>query len=401
MLTRQNRFYITLSITGIIAILWFAWTDEILINISANLQSLSGSNWSDAVFIFIGSSVIVLLLFWVNFKLLDHYILSQHLLYRHILSTDNPQMDGVIFLLRHRARKTLNQGRVALFGTICLIFIVIGFLVSTIQVSEVSISGSNDSDKLQLQRANIESALTELEGLLVIEPLYPPSPTKFVTNKGPTIIVEGILKMAPFDQPTDAEISEAIVLRKKEIVESAVKNELASKNESALARIDPGRIRSDPVSNLFKSYYVQNGNVLLAYKARLIGKKTLVEAQLINAEKNRIRTLIPDPGLNFQSLQSILTRFGAVLVVLFLTQILVGLYRYSLRISAFYDSRADMLEIFRADADGVLSDFGVIGEIMSPDNYDFGKSPNSPAGMAVGLAKEIARAGRKVDGRAK
>lgn len=80
------------------------------------------------------------------------------------------------------------------------------------------------------------------------------------------------------------------------------------------------------------------------------------------------------------------TRVGALFILIFLVQILVNLYRYNVRLSTYYDARADAFEIYGASADADLAD---MIRALSPENLDFGKTPSSPAQQAVELAKEV------------
>ncbi|MDX8348558.1 hypothetical protein SLH49_11220 [Cognatiyoonia sp. IB215446] len=70
-----------------------------------------------------------------------------------------------------------------------------------------------------------------------------------------------------------------------------------------------------------------------------------------------------------------LTRFGLLLVVIFLVQILVGVYRYSARLSAFYASRADAL----IAGNDRVRDLGAWPDTFTPHDVDFGKQPKTPA----------------------
>ena len=86
------------------------------------------------------------------------------------------------------------------------------------------------------------------------------------------------------------------------------------------------------------------------------------------------------------------TRIGAMLLIIFLVQILVNLYRYSTRLASFYEGRADALEIAPSPS---AAGFTELIHAISPDNLDFGKTPASPAEHAVTLAREVlARQGR-------
>jgi hypothetical protein len=68
-----------------------------------------------------------------------------------------------------------------------------------------------------------------------------------------------------------------------------------------------------------------------------------------------------------------ITRVTVVLVIVFLVQILVGLYRYNYRLATFYDSRRDILRVW----DGNAATLEKLEKTMSP-HIDFGKEPKHP-----------------------
>ena len=82
------------------------------------------------------------------------------------------------------------------------------------------------------------------------------------------------------------------------------------------------------------------------------------------------------------------TRVGALLILIFLVQILINLYRYNIRLSTYFDARADAIEMYLSKGFEHLS-LTELMTVLSPDNLDFGKSPTSPVQHAVDLAKEI------------
>jgi hypothetical protein len=84
------------------------------------------------------------------------------------------------------------------------------------------------------------------------------------------------------------------------------------------------------------------------------------------------------------------TRVGAVLLLIFLVQILVPVYRYTLRLSSFYSSRADALSLVGNRTDFNLSE---TGSLLSPDGIEFGKPP--PA-MIEQVAKSIVAAQSRI-----
>jgi len=85
-------------------------------------------------------------------------------------------------------------------------------------------------------------------------------------------------------------------------------------------------------------------------------------------------------------ISTVTTKIGSVMILLFLVQILVTLYRYNTRLSAYYDARADALELVSGQS---IADLEQIIKALSPEGIDFGKTPSSPAEQAVELAKEI------------
>src|ERR1700720_530187 len=66
--------------------------------------------------------------------------------------------------------------------------------------------------------------------------------------------------------------------------------------------------------------------------------------------------------------QTNLTRLGAVAIMFFLVEILVPQYRYNIRMSSFYDARADSVRLAEK-----MQDLGDIATVMTP-NIDFGKA---------------------------
>jgi hypothetical protein len=68
-----------------------------------------------------------------------------------------------------------------------------------------------------------------------------------------------------------------------------------------------------------------------------------------------------------------ITRIGVILVIVFLVQILIGLYRYNTRLITFYSSRYDALQLW----DGKSATLEKLQKIMVP-NIEFGKEPKHP-----------------------
>jgi cbb3-type cytochrome oxidase subunit 3 len=87
------------------------------------------------------------------------------------------------------------------------------------------------------------------------------------------------------------------------------------------------------------------------------------------------------------------TKIGSALMLLFLIQILVSLYRYNTRVASFYDGRADTLQLVPIDQ---IDNLCAVCSILSPDKVDFGKMPATPFQHVIEMTKELLSAKAKV-----
>jgi hypothetical protein len=94
-------------------------------------------------------------------------------------------------------------------------------------------------------------------------------------------------------------------------------------------------------------------------------------------------------------ISTIASRADAVLILLFLVQILVSLYRYNFRLASYYDGGAYALELMN-NADE--KSFQALVGAMSPEILDFGKMPKTPTEHAIVLAEKIVQAARTKGG---
>ena len=135
------------------------------------------------------------------------------------------------------------------------------------------------------------------------------------------------------------------------------------------------------------------------YTARMqaIGNDMSVTATRIASISSEISTLNLVAGVAQNSsgesanpyllISTYANRVGVILVILFLVGILVSLYRYNMRLSAFYDARADALYMM----DFLDVGFDRLAEALTPDTVDFGKQPRSPVDQVSTLARELIR----------
>jgi hypothetical protein len=97
-----------------------------------------------------------------------------------------------------------------------------------------------------------------------------------------------------------------------------------------------------------------------------------------------------DAMLSF--LSAIFTRIGALVLLTYGTQILISLYKYSMRLSAFNDSLADAIELNR---EVVNEDLMNLFERMDPTKITFGKDVKPPASEFIDFVKDILKS--KID----
>lgn len=109
---------------------------------------------------------------------------------------------------------------------------------------------------------------------------------------------------------------------------------------------------------------------------------------LSKAIKGKSAGVSKQEGLNLL-IASGITRFGILFIIVFLMQVLVNLYRYTMRLSAYYVSQADALVIAPNDNEALLK----IVAALSPAQVDFGKQPATPI-QQLARALRLANEGR-------
>jgi hypothetical protein len=137
-----------------------------------------------------------------------------------------------------------------------------------------------------------------------------------------------------------------------------------------------------------------------AAAAASVQTDTKTALEVLTSEATTVKTAVDDIKKQLLALDrsdqtrdlisTIATRVGAVLLLVFLIQILVTLYRYNTRLAAYYEARADALELSIA-SDGHLNVdmFEATAVILSADRIDFGREPKSPVENGVELAKAV------------
>jgi hypothetical protein len=94
---------------------------------------------------------------------------------------------------------------------------------------------------------------------------------------------------------------------------------------------------------------------------------------------------VGETNLTIRLIQTSITRFGLLAVIGFFVALLVSLYRYNVRLAAYYMARADFFRIFGDDA-LTTSETSAIMTALTP-GIEFGKIPATPAMQILELLK--------------
>lgn len=109
-----------------------------------------------------------------------------------------------------------------------------------------------------------------------------------------------------------------------------------------------------------------------------------VVASLIKQMDERPPVMYPQQ--TYFLVSTVTTRVGIIVLLLFLVQILVPLYRYNIRLAAFYDSRADAITLVENRPSEQLE---TLVSLLSAEAIDFGKSPVPPTQQALELVRDM------------
>ena len=89
---------------------------------------------------------------------------------------------------------------------------------------------------------------------------------------------------------------------------------------------------------------------------------------------------------------AVATKVGSVLLLLFFVRVLVNIFRYYARLAIFFQARVDAIEnhhlMERASIEEAIN-------VLSPENLDMDRAPDSPESPALTLAKEVLAARSK------
>jgi len=82
--------------------------------------------------------------------------------------------------------------------------------------------------------------------------------------------------------------------------------------------------------------------------------------------------------MNTELLYTSITRFGTLAFLIFVVVVLLRVYQYLMRLAAYYDSRADALELAFLGTKEQVELFGQVSAILAAEKIDFGPQVATP-----------------------
>ena len=110
----------------------------------------------------------------------------------------------------------------------------------------------------------------------------------------------------------------------------------------------------------------------------------LRKAEALNEHSNPNRSSRNDL---WQFISVSVTRIGALLLILFLVQIFIGLYRYNTKLSTFFAARARALRLIVNAKD--VGQVEAVSKLMTPDEIDFSKPAPTPIDQVAKLLEQV------------
>ncbi|MDR3401110.1 MAG: hypothetical protein P4L99_01325 [Chthoniobacter sp.] len=93
-----------------------------------------------------------------------------------------------------------------------------------------------------------------------------------------------------------------------------------------------------------------------------------------DADKNKQQNWIPPSVFIHTSI----TRFGILLVIIYLVKILFGVTRYVMRLGAYAGARREALLLTQVLTEDQIEAMGLLAEILAAEKLDMGNEPTTP-----------------------
>ena len=120
----------------------------------------------------------------------------------------------------------------------------------------------------------------------------------------------------------------------------------------------------------------------------IVGVHSDAEMRNIGERILDIAATFDDEWSDREVISSLSTRVGSVLMIIFLVQIMAGIFRYSARMAAYYDSRYHILSVGRITRNDVRN-------LLEDAAVDFDKFPKHPISDIRDIVKKAVEAALK------
>jgi len=175
-----------------------------------------------------------------------------------------------------------------------------------------------------------------------------------------------------------AELERKKVMEQRDYAEERFRREMTGQGGS-------GRMGSGPIARMIEVQI-----------SELDDRRRSLEAQIADIDQRLPQLAIPaaksiPAEAQFASLISaISTRVGAIVLLLFLVQILVPLYRYNVKLASHYESCADAIDLLLVSGvSAPLELFIGLASALSPSGVEFGAVPAAPTEQALRFVADI------------
>src|SRR5580704_16474191 len=90
---------------------------------------------------------------------------------------------------------------------------------------------------------------------------------------------------------------------------------------------------------------------------------------------------------NQQLIFTAITRFGTVVFIIYAVAVLLNVFRYVMKLAAYYEARAHALMLTKELGKDGTDALHKYAEILAAEKVDFGKEPSTPAENLIDLLK--------------
>ena len=303
----------------------------------------------------------------------------------HIIKPENL---SIVSSLLREAQRTRNISFAALAGIGFIVVVAVFFALFAGAITEIDRGGALGLESLEKEvaelkerkleafedTAELEALSKEVESLLkTAHGPEEPGGAAGMTSEGAAVFHTPGAEGATEPPPASTESAKNTVLRELELRSTNALLRFEGTAQQVFASVAAALKLANERHRDFEKEYEARFRLLEDIRRKLH------EAQY-TPENTTTSTLV----------SAQITRFGVILVLMFFAQALINLYRYTLRLSSAYKSKAVILAL----SDGKTTSLEALQKTMSVENVPIGKEPNSPVQDIV----KIIEASRRVEG---